>query len=197
MLNKEPLVWLKNGHVNTIFASEFRKVPYRKYKRERVRTPDQDFIDVDWVSKKNNKSLIVFTHGLEGSSRRGYIQGMINKFSPQGYDCLAWNFRSCSGEINRTRKYYHSGISDELDFVVNYSLDKKDYQSIFLFGFSIGGNVTLKYLGEQGRKINSLIKKAIVFSVPLDLEECSNKLSKGFGKVTGYILSAKGESGKN
>lgn len=165
-----------NAHLQTIIPSVFRKVEGVTFQRERITTPDHDFLDLDWSSVyENPESLIILSHGLEGSSDRQYIKGMVKIFNNHGYDCLAWNFRSCSGQINRNLRFYHSGATEDLDLVINYAL-KKGYKCIYLIGFSLGGNLTLKYLGE--RAIKPQIKKSIVFSVPLHLASSSEKIAK-------------------
>lgn len=157
--------WLLfNAHAETIWPALFRKVPLPPYQRERITTPDDDFLDLDW-QKRGSQKLIIVSHGLEGNSHRAYIKGMSKLFFENGYDVLAWNYRGCSGEMNRQKRFYHSGATDDLSWVINHAAP--DYESIYLIGFSLGGNLTLKYLGES--RPHTHIKKAIVFSVPLEL----------------------------
>jgi uncharacterized protein len=178
-------IWLPEGHSQTIFPSVFRKVEGINYVRERINTPDGDFLDVDF-SKCNSpthsitKSLIILSHGLEGDTSRQYITGMVKNFNENGLDCLAWNFRSCSGEMNQTKRFYHSGATDDLETIVKYSLSK-GYQKIYLAGFSLGGNLTLKYLGEKGQNLYPEIQKAVTFSVPLHLSSS--------GKTIGWLYT--------
>ena len=180
----KPPFWLPDCQSQTIFPSLFRKIEGLKYLRERVLTPDKDFLDVDFSTSNSFNyrpslpiptSLIILSHGLEGDTSRQYITGMVKNFNVQGFDCLAWNFRSCSGEINQTKRFYHSGATDDLETVVKYSLSK-GYQKIYLVGFSLGGNLTLKYLGEKGQNLYPEIQKAITFSVPLHLSSSSKKI---------------------
>lgn len=170
--------WLPNGHFQSIFPALFRKVE-ANYTRERVTTLDQDFLDLDWAinSKKQSSKLVILSHGLEGDSGRQYITGMVRLLMENGFDSLAWNYRGCSEEMNLQPRFYHSGETNDLDFVVNKAISK-NYQEIYLMGYSLGGNVTLKYLGEKGKSINSIIKKAVVFSVPMDLAACSKNIEK-------------------
>jgi uncharacterized protein len=177
--------WLPEGHSQTIFPSVFRKVTGVNYVRERISTPDGDFIDVDFSEKHSpihlvSHSIIVFSHGLEGDSSRQYITGMVKNFNANGFDCLAWNFRSCSGEINQTKRFYHSGATDDLETIIKHSLSK-GYQKIYLVGFSLGGNLTLKYLGEKGQNLYPEIQKAVTFSVPLHLSSS--------GKTIGWLYT--------
>ncbi len=176
----KPPFWLPDSQSQTIFPSLFRKVEGINYLRERIKTNDGDFLDVDLSNCKSlnhqlTKSLIILSHGLEGDSSRQYITGMVKNFNAHGFDCLAWNFRSCSGELNQTKRFYHSGATDDLKTMINHSLSK-GYDKIFLVGFSLGGNVTLKYLGEKGQNLNPKIQKAITFSVPLHLSSSSKKI---------------------
>ncbi len=165
-----------NPHLQTIIPSIFRKVKGVAYTRERIFTPDHDFLDLDWslTPVKLSKGLIIISHGLEGDSKRQYVQGMVNIFNKNGYDCLAWNFRGSSGEINKNLVFYHSGSTYDLDTVVKHAISKS-HKKIFLIGFSLGGNLTLKYLGEQ--KHYQQIQRSVVFSVPLDLLKSAHKLT--------------------
>ena len=161
------------------------------YRRERIATPDNDFLDLDWAyctttkgEKKvgsTPKTLVILSHGLEGNSTRQYITGMVRLLTANGFDCLAWNFRSCSGEMNHQLRFYHSGATDDLQTVIEHALGQ-GYQHINLVGFSLGGNLTLKYLGERGAAVAQQLKKAIVFSVPMDLMACSLAIQKPVSK---------------
>ncbi len=177
----QPPQFLWNGHLQTIVPSLFRKVPV-SYERERLTTPDDDFLDLDWSVKTGQTKLVILSHGLEGDSTRQYIAGMVRHLNNHGYDCLAWNFRSCSGEMNRQLRMYHSGATDDLDTVVNQAV-AKGYEDISLVGYSLGGNLTLKYLGEYADRLPSAVRRAVVFSVPLDLAASSGMLSRGFSRV--------------
>ena len=168
--------FLFNRHIETIYPSLIRKVESVVYKRERISTPDDDFLDLDWM-KRNSKKLIILSHGLEGNSQRSYIKGMANIFYNNGFDVLAWNFRGCSEEMNRKIRFYHSGATDDLDLIVNHSISN-GYTEINLIGFSLGGNLTLKYLGEKSSALNPIIRKGIAFSVPLNLHTSCIEISK-------------------
>ncbi|WP_215237376.1 YheT family hydrolase [Dyadobacter helix] len=172
-----PPYWLPNGHFQSIYPALFRKIEDVFYERERINTPDEDFLDLDWALNQQKADivgtpLVILSHGLEGSTSSQYVLGMTRLMTRSGYDCLAWNFRSCSGEMNKASRFYHSGATEDLDLVVQYAI-KKGYRSVYLIGFSLGGNLTLKYLGEQGSELPSEIRKALVFSAPMDLKACS------------------------
>jgi uncharacterized protein len=167
---------LFNKHIETIYPSLIRKVAGIEYQRERITTPDDDFLDLDWL-KQGSKKLIILSHGLEGNSQRSYIKGMASIFHQHGFDVLAWNYRGCSEEMNRKIRFYHSGATDDLDLVVNHSISM-GYSEINLIGFSLGGNLTLKYLGEKATDIRPQVKKGVAFSVPLNLHTSCLEISK-------------------
>ncbi len=162
------------GHLQTIYPTLFRKVSLRDYERERITTPDNDFLDLDWL-KQNSKKVVIISHGLEGNTHRAYVKGMAKAFYNDGYDVLAWNFRGCGGGMNKALRFYHSGATDDLSTVVDHAIHL-GYETILLIGFSLGGNLSLKYGGE--RALNSKIKGIIAFSVPMHLYSCSLQLSK-------------------
>lgn len=167
---------LLNKHLETIYPSLLRKVQTKAYSRERITTPDNDFLDLDWL-KQGSKKLIILSHGLEGNSQRSYIKGMANIFYNHGFDVLAWNFRGCSEEMNRTLRFYHSGATDDLDLVVDHVISV-GYTEISLIGFSLGGNLTLKYLGEKATTLHPFIKSSVTFSVPLNLHSSCIEISR-------------------
>ena len=163
---------LKNQHLQTIIPHLFRK-RVTTYERERITTPDNDFLDLDW-NKCNSKTLCILLHGLESSSSANYVQGMVNALHAGNIDSVAMNYRGCSGNLNLQPYAYHSGKTEDIDHVLRHVISTCKYQEIYLIGFSIGGNMTLKYLGEKGSSLSPLIKKAAVISCPIDLESTSN-----------------------
>jgi predicted alpha/beta-fold hydrolase len=167
--------FLFNAHLETIFPSVIRRVGVAAYVRERIETPDDDFLDLDWL-QRGSKKLLIISHGLEGSSDRPYVKGLARAGLQKGFDVLAWNFRGCSGEINRQLRFYHSGATDDLETVITHALDKNLYDEIALAGFSLGGNLTLKYLGE--REVRGMITRAVVFSAPVHLQSSCAKISQ-------------------
>lgn len=175
-----PPFFLFNPHLETIFPALLRRVVLAPYRRERISTPDDDFLDLDWLQKDSDK-IVIISHGLEGSSNRSYIKGMAKALHANGLDVLAWNFRGCSGEMNRQLRFYHSGATDDLHTVIDHVMALRRYKSIFLVGFSLGGNITLKYLGE--RRVSPFIRKAVVFSVPMDLKTSCEKISRRVNRV--------------
>lgn len=168
-----PPWFLINAHLQTIYPSLFRRINL-DYDRERCNLPDGDFLDLDWL-KGGSDQIVIISHGLEGNSERAYVKGMARAFFKNGFDVIAWNYRGCSGEVNKTLRFYHSGATDDLSFVVDHALTNS-YKKIFLVGFSLGGNLTLKFAGE--RQIDSRVKGIAVFSVPMDLHTSCIQLSK-------------------
>lgn len=168
-------IFFRNKHFNTIYPTLFRKINNIDFQRNRIKTPDCDFLDIDW-SKIHSKRLLVLFHGLEGSSNGQYIKGMCRVFNKNNWDVLAMNYRGCSGEINKTLKFYHGGATDDIDYLIN--VIEKDYEQIALVGFSLGGNMLLKYLGDGKYKLNRKITSAAAISVPCDLKSAMENLDK-------------------
>ncbi|HSF55691.1 MAG TPA: alpha/beta fold hydrolase [Algoriphagus sp.] len=165
---QNPPAYLFNGHLETIVPSLFRKVEGVEYVREKITTPDGDFLNLDW-SKVAGEKLLVISHGLEGDSRRHYAMGLVKLFNANGIDVLVWNNRTCGGEMNLRPIMYHHGASYDLDTVINHVLETKSYREIVLAGISMGGAQTLKYLGEKGSTIPAQITRAAVYSAPCNL----------------------------
>ncbi|MDB6119963.1 MAG: alpha/beta hydrolase, partial [Verrucomicrobiaceae bacterium] len=169
-----PPLLLSNGHVQTILGAFVRPAALA-FTRERLELPDGDFLDLDWHRSKY-KRLAILSHGLEGSSAAAYIKGTARALHAAGWDALAWNMRGCSGELNRLARSYHSGATEDLRAVIEHAA--KRYQSIALVGFSLGGNVTLKYLGEAPP--HPAISSAACVSVPVDLRASADALDQHF-----------------
>lgn len=168
--------WARSGHLQTIYPSLYRKVPLLTSERQRIHTPDKDFLDLDWSTNHSNKRLAIITHGLEGHSRAHYIQGMAGAFDRAEWNVLAWNYRSCSGEPNTQLRSYHSGSSDELELILQHVFATTNYEKIALIGFSLGGNLMLKLLGDGGSEVDARIRAAVALSVPCDLASSAKRL---------------------
>jgi uncharacterized protein len=168
--------WLLGKHSETVLPSLFRQVDGVIYTRERINTKDRDFLDLDW-SIKGGRSLAIISHGLEGSTSSPYVLGMVKTLNKNGWDTVAWNFRGCSGELNLKESFYHAGSTEDLNTVLRHAVKTKRYSEIILIGFSLGGNIVLKYLGENNSFVSSHVSKSVVFSVPCDLSSCVRKLS--------------------
>lgn len=163
-----------NGHFETIIPSFFYEVKGLEFDRERLELTDGDFLDIDWI-KNGNRRLIVLSHGLEGNSHRHYIKRPAKFFSDKGWDILAWNNRSCSGEMNRLPRFYHHGATEDIAAVIERGLSE-GYDEVVLMGYSMGGGMQQKYLGE--REPDSRIIGAISFSVPCNVQDSAEELGK-------------------
>ncbi|MDN3686548.1 YheT family hydrolase [Cyclobacterium jeungdonense] len=178
-----PHQFLFNGHLQTLIPALFRKNIPLSFERERINTEDGDFLDLDWL-RQGSSDLVIISHGLEGNSQRPYMSGMADNFFKTGYDVLNWNFRGCSGTENLKRSFYHSGATWDLEQVILHA--QKNYQSIYLIGFSLGGNLTLKYLGEKEWPGHEKIKKAVSISVPLDLDGSCRQIDHISNKIYAF-----------
>ncbi|MGB5668240.1 MAG: alpha/beta fold hydrolase [Maribacter sp.] len=171
-----PPLLFKNGHFSTIYSGLIRKVDGVTQERERILLPDGDFLDLDWsFANRSTDKVVILLHGLEGNAQRAYIMGSAKQFNLNDTDACAVNFRGCSGEANNTYRSYHSGATEDLIAVVQHILNTKKYNQIFIKGFSLGGNMTLKFLGENN-DIPKEIKAVIAVSVPCNLHSSLKQL---------------------
>lgn len=171
-----PPLFFRHGHLSTIYAGIVRKVNGVVQKRERLTLSDGDFLDLDWsTSADPTDKLVILLHGLEGDAQRHYIVGSAKLLNLNGFDACAVNYRGCSGEPNTAYRSYHSGATEDLKEIIHHILTTKKYSEIYLKGFSLGGNLTLKYLGE-GNKIPKEIKAAVAVSVPCSLKDSCDQL---------------------
>lgn len=171
-----PTLPFKNGHFNTMYRPLFMRETF-SYLRKRIKTWDNDFIDLDF-STVGSKTLVVLIHGLEGSSESNYMIATSKHLNSKNFDTVCFNLRSCSGEDNLLLTTYHSGKTDDVAFVINYILDNYEYQNILLVGFSLGGNLTLKYLGENQNNLSVKIKGGVAVSVPIDIASAEKEMDK-------------------
>lgn len=177
----KPAWWLNNPHLQTIYPTYYRKLPELPViNRERLVTPDDDFIDIDWCGT-GAQPLVILLHGLTGSSRSSYIQGLQYALAQIGWRSVAINHRGCSGEYNHTARCYHSGDTEDLHFLYQTIRQREPQTQLAAVGFSLGGNILLKWLGEQGGNIDLFAATAV--SVPLLLNLCASKLDNGFSRV--------------
>ena len=168
----------RSGHFQTIYPTLFRKIEGVNYRRKRIQTPDDDFIDLDFSEVSRADYAVIICHGLEGSSDRAYMRGMASAFNSAGIDAVCYNYRGCSGVMNRQIRMYNAGATDDLDLVIKHVLSQKKYKSLILTGFSLGGNLVLKYAGEHSSDIDKKIKSIIAISAPCDLHNSSIELHK-------------------
>ncbi|KFB68474.1 hydrolase [Candidatus Accumulibacter vicinus] len=178
--------WLPGGHAQTLYPLLIRPDPL-PYHRQRWETPDGDFIDLDWnlapSSFPEGRPLLVLFHGLEGSSGSHYASTLMHAVTVIGWAGVVVNFRGCSGESNRLPRAYHSGDSDEIDWILRrLQAFFPDYPR-YAVGVSLGGNALLKWLGERGTAATDTLQAAAAISAPFDLAACGHALARGFNRL--------------
>ena len=166
---------ISNPHLQTVLGVMSHRPALPAYERQHVTTSDGEVLCLDWL-RANNRSVAIVCHGLEGSSTSSYMRSMCSSLYSAGWDVVACNMRGSGGERSRTPTFSHGGSSDDLRTVIN-SLSQS-YQEIALVGFSLGGNIILKYLGEEGSAVPGRLLAACVFSVPCDLASTADKLAR-------------------
>lgn len=169
--------FFRNPHVQTIFASKLRLVPRQPFVRERVETPDGDFFDVDWL-RRGSRRVVVVLHGLGGSTESPYVPAFARVATDNGWEVACMNFRGCSGEPNRLFRSYHSGATEDPLHLLRLIHDRDGYEHVAIAGFSLGGNVTLKLLGELGSEAPHWLCGAVAFAAPTDLASCAELLAR-------------------
>ena len=151
--------------------------------RERLLTPDGDFVDLDWQPGRPGAPVLLVLHGLEGNGRSHYVSGLFALARARGWRAAILWFRSCSGELNRLARFYHSGDTGDLDWVLRTLIAREPEVCVGAVGISIGGNVLLKWLGEQGDGAPKALRAAVAISVPFDLARCARVMDQGFQKA--------------
>jgi len=174
--------WLPGGHAQTIYPLLIKPQP-AAYRRERWDTPDGDFIDVDWIDSQTSTPLLVLFHGLEGSSSSHYATALMAAVQGAGWAGAVVHFRGCSGVPNRLPRAYHSGDSDEIDWILRRLRTDFPQRRIHVVGVSLGGNALLKWLGERGAAAGAVVDATAAVSAPLDLTACGHHLGRGFNRV--------------
>lgn len=181
-----PADFLSNAHVQTIWPFIFRKTADLNRIRERFITPDNDFFDVDWYGQ-GEKGIVILLHGLTGCSSSHYILGLQESLAREGYTTAAMNFRACSGEPNLKAGSYHAGFTQDIHQLYQQIRDRNQGTPVFTVGFSLGGNIMLKWMGEQARDIR--ITGAVAISVPYKLANCADKVDTGLAKIyRGHLI---------
>lgn len=172
--------WLPGGHLQTILPL-LRRGKMPPYRRERIETADGDFVDFDWVNAGSKASpLVVLFHGLEGSSRSHYARSLMGAVLTLGWRGVVPHFRGCSGEPNRLLRAYHSGDSDEIDWILRLLRHRTGSTPLFAAGVSLGGNALLKWLGEHANSATTIVDAAVSVCAPLDLTISGHALGQGF-----------------
>jgi len=176
--------WYRGRHLQTLWGPLFRPIGPPRFRRERLDTPDGDFLDLDWLETPRVEApLVVILHGLEGSSRSHYVAGLCREAAALKLRVVVLNFRSCSGELNRSPRLYHSGETSDLDLVLDLILEREPAARLGLVGVSLGGNVALKWLGERGGRAREQVRAAVAISTPFDLAQCARALDAGLPRL--------------
>ncbi len=177
-----PAWWMKNRHAQTILPRFFRPRLALDYSIEKLETPDDDFLELAWAEQQQQDApLAIVLHGLEGNIDSFYAKGMMKALYQQGFAAVLMHFRNCSREPNRQPRAYHSGETQDLSFFIDTLKQRWPTRPLFAVGFSLGGNVLAKYLGEQGK--HSRLAAAAVVSAPFDLSSSCQVIRKSFGKL--------------
>ena len=174
--------WLRNPHLQTLWSAFFRRAPVLQRQRERLWLEDGDFMDIDWHGPHSaDAPLVLVLHGLTGSSESHYVLGLQQALAAQGWASAALNWRGCSGEANLLPRGYHSGVSEDLHTVIQHMQASRPMAPLHAVGYSLGGNVLLKYLGENGEQ--SGLQSAVAVSVPFRLDQCADRIGIGFSRL--------------
>lgn len=172
--------WLPGAHLQTLWPNLVRPTPRVHLRRERLELPDGDFLDLDWTGPTDGP-LVLILHGLEGSIKSHYAAGLMRELCAAGLEAVLMHFRGCSGEPNRLARSYHSGETGDLAYVLARLRERYPQRAMAAVGYSLGGNVLLKWLGESGR--DAQLQQAVAVSVPFDLGRCADRLDQGFSRL--------------
>lgn len=175
-----PAWWLPGPHLQTLYPTLFRHRAQQVLTRERLELPDGDFIDLDWAGDGNGPIVLVL-HGLEGSLQSHYTGGILKALTANGYRAVLMYFRGCSDEPNRLPRSYHSGETGDLTTVIQHIRQRHPSAPLAAIGYSLGGNVLLKWLGETGN--NCPLVTAVAVSVPFDLDQAAMRLEQGLSRI--------------
>lgn len=178
-----PAWLLRNRHVQTLWGKLARKLPPAPTRLERWDTPDGDFIELHRIAGDAGAPRLVILHGLEGTIRSHYAQGLLHEANRRGWGADLMIFRSCGSEMNRARRFYHSGETSDIAFVIDRLVAAEPGRPIIAAGVSLGGNVLLKYFGERGESVPAQVRAAAAVSVPFDLARSSIQIQRGFARV--------------
>jgi uncharacterized protein len=175
--------WLPCGHLQTLYARTLGQNYAVAYRRERWETPDRDFIDLDWLDETPDAAkLLVLFHGLEGCSGSHYALSLLDEFRRRGWRGVVPHFRGCGGEPNRLARSYHSGDSREVHWILHRLKERNPQARIYAVGVSLGGNMLLKWLGEEGKAAAAVVNRAVAVSTPLDLVAAAGALDYGLNR---------------
>ena len=172
-----PPAWLRGGHLQTVLPVVWRRRAARLTQTETLELADGDFLQLNW-KKAGHRRLVILSHGLEGDAEAGYVRGMAAALGAAGWDVLAWTFRGCGPQSNRLLRFYHSGETGDLGTVIHHAAPEYP-EGVTLVGFSLGGNLTLKYLGEA--PIDPAVIGGAAVSAPVELAASAGALDRQWG----------------
>lgn len=177
-----PAWWCRNRHLQTVWPTLFRRHRLIDTIPERIELPDGDFVELAWPAPDSSSGPVVLVlHGLEGSVRSPYAQGMLLALKQSGYRGVLMHFRGCHGGPNRLPRSYHSGDTGDIDHVVRVLTQRAAPDPVYVIGYSIGGNALLKWLGECGADCPAT--GAVAVSVPFDLADCADRMEQGVSRI--------------
>lgn len=178
--------WCFNGHAHTVLCSLIFDSPALHSEKITIDTPDNDFLEIDIVDRGSGKPVAVLFHGLEGNSRRFYITQLAEHLVERGFSIAAVNFRGCGSKLNRQRRFYHSGETEDLETVFAWVQDHFPKSTIFAAGFSLGGSAILNFLKKHGTC--HPIRAAATISTPFELKKGSVNLERGFNRIYSILF---------
>jgi predicted alpha/beta-fold hydrolase len=182
-----PAWWVPGAHLQTLWGKLVRRPPRVNTRVERWTTPDDDSVELRRLDAPAHAPhavpRLLVLHGLEGTVRSHYVLGLLDQARRRGWDADVLIFRGCNGELPRARRFYHSGETTDLDFVVQRLVRERPDQPIVAVGVSLGGNVLLKWLGERGDSVPAVVRAAAAVSVPFDLALGSRQIERGFSRL--------------
>tara|TARA_B100000989_G_scaffold291695_1_gene266510 strand:+ start:26239 stop:27195 length:957 start_codon:yes stop_codon:yes gene_type:complete len=181
----KPAWWLPTSHLQTVWPTLSNRKILLTTKRERFELPDGDFVDLDWCGSSDGP-LIFILHGLGGSANSPYAKGIMKACSERGWRVVLMHFRGCSGHINRLPRTYHSGETEDFDTVLKAIVKREQPSKVAAIGYSLGGNVLLKWLGENHS--DNPLTAAVAVSVPMDLPKAADRMQQGFSKIYQWYL---------
>ncbi|QIZ77843.1 hydrolase [Ferrimonas lipolytica] len=172
----------RNPHLQTIWPLVCRPRRAPRLTRQRLELADGDFLDLDWLIRpEQQQPILLLIHGLEGNADSHYIRRMLLQAQHVGQAVVVMHQRSCSGEMNRLLRSYHSGASDDIAAVVATLQQHYPQSPLWAVGYSLGGNQLAKYLGETAT--SSGLERAAVVSAPLELAACAKRMEAGFSRI--------------
>jgi len=177
-----PAWWIPGGHLQTLWGKLFRRQKPAQTVIERWDTPDGDFLEVHRLAAADGRPRVLLLHGLEGTIRSHYAQGLLNEAARREWGADLLIFRSCGSEPNLARRFYHSGETTDAAFALEKIVEAFPTSPLAIAGVSLGGNVLLKMLGEKGNNLPTQLRAAAAISVPFDLERSSKRIDRGFSR---------------